>query len=236
MFLFYLPDAILISAAVIPAIALLVMVYRADRVDKENPLLLLRLVLMGVFATSIAKLAEYLGMALLNGIFRYETVLYDVLMYFGVVAFAEEGAKYALLKRTTWGLRDFNCRFDGVVYAAFVSLGFALWENIGYVLMNGLGTAVLRAVTAVPGHACFGVFMGCWYAQAYELARRGDEARSKLLRILSVVLPALLHGAYDFLAVTTAYRGSWYFLGFVAVLFIITYRLIVKLSREDRYI
>lgn len=236
MFIFYLPDAILISAAVIPAIALLVMVYRADRVDKESPMLLAKLVLMGVFATSIAKLAEYLGMGVLNALFRYQTTLYNVLMYFGVVAFAEEGAKYALLKRTTWGRPDFNCRFDGVVYATFVSLGFALWENIGYVLMNGLGTALIRAVTAVPGHACFGVFMGCWYAQAYEYWRRGDDQGSKLLRTLSVVLPALLHGTYDYLAVTMAYRSSWYFLGFVAVLFIITYRLIVKLSREDRYI
>lgn len=236
MFIFYLPDAILISAAVIPAIALLVMVYRADRVDKENPALLMRLVMMGVFATSIAKLAEYLGMGVMNAVFREETVLYDVLMYFGVVAFAEEGAKYVLLKRATWGLPDFNCRFDGVVYATFVSLGFALWENIGYVMMNGLGTALLRAVTAVPGHACFGVFMGCWYAQAYEMARRGNGDASRLLRVLSVVLPALLHGAYDYLAVTMAYHSTWYFLAFVAVLFIITYRLIVRLSREDRYI
>ena len=236
MFIFYLPDAILISAAVIPAIALLVMVYRADHVDKENPMLLARLVLMGVFATSIAKLLEYAGMVLLDSVFRYETVLYNVLMYFGVVAFAEEGAKYALLKRTTWGRGDFNCRFDGVVYATFVSLGFALWENIGYVMMNGLGTALLRAVTAVPGHACFGVFMGCWYAQAYEMDRRGDARASKRLRVLSVLLPALLHGAYDYLAVGVGNRSGWFFLGFVALLFIITYRLIGRLSREDRYI
>lgn len=236
MFIFYLPDAILMSAAVIPAIALLVMVYRADRVDKENPMLLLRLVLMGVFATTIAKLLERVGVFVLNNIFRYETVLYNVLLYFGVVAFAEEGAKYALLKRTTWGLREFDCRFDGVVYAAFVSLGFALWENIGYVMMYGLGTALLRAVTAVPGHACFGVFMGCWYAQSYALARQGNADASKLYRVLSVLLPALLHGAYDYLAVAMAYQSTWYFLGFVAVLFLITYRLIVRLSREDRYI
>lgn len=236
MFIFYLPDAILISAAVIPAIALLVMVYRADRVDKENPMLLARLVLMGVFATSIAKLLERVGVFVLDGIFRDETPLYNALLYFGVVAFAEEGAKYALLKRATWGRGDFNCRFDGVVYAAFVSLGFALWENIGYVMLHGLGTALLRAVTAVPGHACFGVFMGCWYAQAYALARVGDEERSKRYRVLAVLLPALLHGAYDYLAVAMAYQSGWYFLGFVAVLFIITYRLILRLSREDRYI
>ncbi len=236
MFLFYLPNAILISAAVIPAIVLLVMVYRADRVDKENPALLMRLVLTGVFATTIAKLVEYLGVSALNMVFGDYTLLYCVILYFGVVGLAEEGAKYVLLKRATWGHPEFNCRFDGVVYAVFVSLGFALWENIGYVLMHGLGTALLRAVTAVPGHACFGVFMGCWYAQAYEMARQGQEQNSKPLRVLAVVLPTLLHGAYDLLAVTSAYQTAVVFLTFVAALFIVTYWLIVKLSREDRYI
>ena len=236
MFLFYLPNAILISAAVIPAVALLVMVYRADRVDKEHPALLMRLLMMGVFATTIAKLAEYVGVIALDTLFGDETLLYNVILYFGVVAFAEEGAKYVLLKRATWGHAEFNCRFDGVVYAVFVSLGFALWENIGYVLTNGLGTAFIRALTAVPGHACFGVFMGCWYARAYALARQGDEPASKRYRILAVVLPALLHGAYDFLAVAMAYQAAWVFLAFVAVLFAITYRLVIRLSKEDAYL
>lgn len=236
MFIFYIPDAILIAAAVIPAIVLLTMVYRADRVESEPPGLLLRLVLMGILSTSIAKLLERLGLLLLNSIFPGETLLYDILLYFGVVGFAEEGAKYVLLKRATWYSPEFNCRFDGVVYAAFVSLGFAVWENIGYVFMSGLGTAMLRAVTAIPGHACFGVFMGCWYAQAKELERMGDENASKRLRILSVVIPAILHGAYDFLATIMEYASGWYFLAFVAVLFVVTYRLIGRLSREDRYI
>lgn len=236
MFLFYLPDAVLITAAVIPAIALLVKVYREDKVEKESPALLLRLVMMGVFATSIAKLLEYAGVYLLNRSFRQETLFYDVILYFGIVAYAEEGAKYALLKRTTWNSWEFNCRFDGVVYAVFVSLGFALWENIGYVLMNGLGTAMVRAITAVPGHACFGVYMGCWYAQASALSRRGDEPASRIMRVLAVVVPALLHGAYDFLAVVTASISSWYFLAFVAVLFLLTYRLVHRLSVNDRYI
>ena len=102
MFLFYMPSAVLIAAAVIPAVALLVWVYRADRVDKEPAPLLVRLVVMGIVATSIAKFLEYAGMFLLNAIFRYESLLYNILLYFGVVAFAEEGAKYILLKRVTW--------------------------------------------------------------------------------------------------------------------------------------
>ncbi len=234
MFLLFMPDTLLIAAAVIPAIILLVQVYRADRMELEPPQLLLRLVLMGIYATTLAKLAEHAGSALLNALFRQETLLYNILMYFGVVGFAEEGAKYVLLKRTTWGSPEFNCRFDGVVYAVFVSLGFALWENIGYVLMYGLGTALVRAVTAVPGHACFGVFMGCWYAQAGEWARMRREDVSRGLRVAAVVVPALLHGAYDFLAVTDGSR--WYFLGFVILMFAATLFTVRRASREDRYI
>ena len=50
----------------------------------------------------------------------------------------------------------------GKVYAVFVSLGFALWENISYVLHFGFQTAIVRSLTAIPGHACFGVFMGAF--------------------------------------------------------------------------
>ena len=236
MFVIYTPSIILIAAAVIPAILLLWMVHHHDKVEPEPPALLLRLVLMGIIATTIAKLLEHAGVALLNAIFRQPTLLYEVLLYFGVVGFAEEGAKYGLLKRTTWRSPFFNCRFDGLVYAAFVSLGFALWENIGYVLMYGMGTAYLRALTAVPGHACFGVFMGCWYAQAKEASRTGREDFSRGLRVGAVLVPALLHGAYDFLAANSYYHSGWLFIAFVVVLFIATFTVLRKFAREDRYI
>ena len=236
MFLYYIPDIVLIASAIVPALWLLTMVYRADRMEPEPPALLVRLVLRGIFATSIAKVLEYAGSLFMDSMFEQETVLYNILMYFGVVAFAEEGAKYVLLKRATWRSPSFNCAFDGVVYAVFVSLGFALWENIGYVTMYGLGTAMIRALTAVPGHACFGVFMGCWYARAAMLARRGDETASKPMRVMSVLLPALLHGAYDYLAVAATDASAWYFLFFVAALCIITWRLVVRLARQDRFI
>lgn len=234
LFPFYLPDAVLIAAAVIPAIALLWFVYKSDTVEKESPRLLGRLIMMGIIATSAAKLLEYIGIAILNSIFQYESYLYLALLYFGVVGFAEEGAKYALLKRATWHSPEFNWRFDGVVYATFVSLGFALWENIGYVFANGFGTALIRALTAVPGHACFGVFMGCWYGHARYLANRGDDVGARQMRAVSVVLPALLHGAYDFLASVTPRLSAWYFVAFVGALFLVTFRLVGRLSRNDR--
>ena len=233
LFPFYLPSAILIVAAAVPAIALLAYVYRADRVEKEPPFLLARLVLMGILSTLAAKVLEYVGVAVLNAVFRTESFLYLSLLYFGVVGFAEEGSKYVLLKRATWNSPFFNYRFDGVVYAVFVSLGFALWENIGYVLANGFGTALIRALTAVPGHACFGVFMGCWYAQARWLENVDDPAAAHSMRVLSVVLPALLHGAYDFLASATPRLSPWYFVAFVVAMFAVTFRLVHRLSVND---
>ena len=87
-------------------------------------------------------------------------MLYQIILYFVIVAIAEESSKYFFLKKRTWNNPEFNCQYDGVVYAVFVSLGFALWENINYVLSYGFSTAIVRAITAIPGHACFGVFMG----------------------------------------------------------------------------
>ena len=184
--IFFYTNPILIAAAVIPAVFLLVHVYRADKLEKEPAPLLISLVLYGIAATFIALLLERFGSWLLGRYFPENSTPYNVLMYFGVVAFSEEGAKYFLLKRRTWNSAAFNCQFDGVVYAVFVSLGFALWENISYVLMYGLSTALVRAVTAVPGHACFGVFMGGWYGLAKRLHGQGKDGASKLCRVLAL--------------------------------------------------
>ena len=196
--IFFYTNPILIAAAVIPAVFLLVHVYRADKLEKEPAPLLISLVLYGIAATFIALLLERFGSWLLGRYFPENSTPYNVLMYFGVVAFSEEGAKYFLLKRRTWNSAAFNCQFDGVVYAVFVSLGFALWENISYVLMYGLSTALVRAVTAVPGHACFGVFMGVWYGLAKRLHGQGKDGASKLCRVLALLLSAFLHGCYDY--------------------------------------
>ena len=223
MFLLYM-NPILIAAAVVPAVFLLIRVYRADRLEPEPSGLLLSLILRGVFATVIAIVLEELGSALLGSVYAENSLPYNIIMYFVIVAFSEEGAKYILLRCRTWRSDAFNCQFDGVVYAVFVSLGFALWENLGYVAMYGLSTALVRAVTAVPGHACFGVFMGVYYG------------RAKRCRTMAVLMPALLHGAYDFIATMEDPNCEWVFLVFVLALFAVSLKLVRVGSRSDRYI
>ena len=147
-----------------------------------------------------------------------------------------KGFKYLLLKRRTWDSSYFNCRFDGVVYAVFVSMGFALWENIDYVVMYGLETAFVRALTAVPGHACFGVFMGAWYGLAKSHERHGHAQYSKVCRYLAVICPVLLHGLYDLIATLDQGELSLIFIGFIGIMFLAAYRTVKKLSSQDRYI
>ncbi|MBR5110950.1 MAG: PrsW family intramembrane metalloprotease [Clostridia bacterium] len=229
-------NLILIAAAVIPAVALMVYVYRADKLEKEPTPLLWRLILQGIISTALAVFTERLGAQLLSGFLRSNTLLYQIIFYFLIVGLSEEGFKYLLLKRRTWDSPFFNCRFDGVVYAVFVSMGFALWENIDYVVMFGLQTAFVRALTAVPGHACFGVFMGAWYGLAKSHERHGHAKYSRVCRNLAVICPVLLHGLYDLIATLDDSRLSSVFIGFIAVMFLAAYWTVKRLSARDRYI
>ena len=239
MFFFILPallsvNTYLIVAAVIPAIFLMIKVYRSDKLEKESTTTLLVLAIAGVIATIIALVLEWIFGFVLDLVVPESSVLYNVILYFGIVAFAEEGAKYLLLKNRTWKSLEFNCQYDGVVYAIFVSLGFALWENIFYVLAYGFSTAIIRAVTAIPGHASFGVFMGILYGAAKKFERRGDSSMSRLFRVLSVIVPALLHGAYDYIASSDG--SVWPFIIFVVILFALSYFLVDRMSKKDHYI
>ena len=226
-------DLILIIAAVVPAIFLMVKVYQADRLEKEPIGMLIGLLILGIISTSLAGTTEELGSIALANLFPNGGLLSDALLYFIVVALSEEGFKYLVLKIRTWKSPHFNCQFDGVVYAVFVSLGFALWENIAYVLRFGVGTAVARAITAVPGHACFGVFMGVWYgvAKRYELAGRVEE--SAHARKMALLIPILLHGVYDFIASMENDIMSIIFLVFVGWMFRTALKLVRTVSAAD---
>ena len=229
-------NPILMVAAIVPAIVLLYQVYKHDRLEKESNGLIVRLVVMGIISTLIAAALETVGSMVLGMFFQRATTLYYLILTFVVVGVSEELSKYVLLKKVTWNNPEFNCKFDGVIYAVAVGLGFALWENIKYVAAYGIATALVRAVTAVPGHACFGVFMGVFYAMAKMYANRGEEGKSQICRRLAVEVPVLLHGTYDFIAMRESGVISLTFVVFVIILFVIAFRLVKKTSAEDTYI
>ena len=229
-------NRILIAAAVIPAIILMIRVYKSDHIEKESPALLYTLVRAGVLSSLLALVEERILVFLLDQYVEPNTVTYNIIMYFCIVAIAEESSKFIFLRSNSWKSEEFNCLYDGVVYAVFVSLGFALWENISYVLNFGLTTAIVRSVTAIPGHACFGVFMGTFYGIAKKYDYAGKNVKRTIFGILTLLVPILLHGSYDYIASLEQENAGWYFLAFVAVLFIVSYILVGNMSKNDEVI
>ena len=159
--------------------------------------------------------------------------VYTILLAFLVVAAVEEGTKYWLLKRRTWNHPAFNYRFDGIVYAVFVSLGFAAYENIQYVLHYGLSVALPRAFLAVPGHMSFAVCMGIYYGRAKLCEGWGDyDGVRKNLRT-GYLFAVFLHGFYDACAMIGTTRATILFLAFAALMFFKVYRQLKRESLTD---
>ena len=224
---------ILLAAAVLPAIYLLSKVYKMDTIEKEPWPILRKLLLWGAISGIPAALVESLLTGVLLGALTEGTVLYNLAAGFIVAALVEESFKFFFLYKFTFKDPAFNYRFDGVVYAVFVSMGFAILENILYVFQGGIGVAITRALLALPLHAACGVYMGIAYGQQkvnslYKPASFGSVAAACL------PVPILIHGFYDFCAFMQTWPFTVIFIGFVALVFILTLKNLQKASREDR--
>ena len=236
LFLFPLAVPVLliyVLAAVLPAFFLLRYIYLHDTVEKEPVGLLMALLLRGVLSALCASVLEGVGQTMLDAVTKPGSFSNTVLLAFVVVALSEEGMKYFFLKRRTWNDPNFNYRFDGVVYAVFVSLGFAAYENILYVFQFGLSTAALRAVSAVPAHMSFAVVTGVLYGRARLLENRGEHASAKLSRVLAVLFAVLLHGFYDACAMIGTHLTMLAFVAFVILMFVGVYGLVKRESATD---
>ena len=225
---------ILLAAAVLPAAFLLYRVYKMDTIEKEPWSILRKLLLWGALSGIPAALVESLLTGVVQNLLQEGTLLYNFVFGFIVAALVEESFKFFFLYKFTFKSPHFNYRFDGVVYAVFVSMGFAILENILYVFQGGLGVAISRALLALPLHAACGVYMGIAYGQQkvnslYKPASFGSVARACL------PVPILIHGFYD----SRAFSAEKYpifllvFVVFVILVFIFTLRQLKKASQTD---
>ncbi len=226
-------DPVTIAVAVLPAVILMIFIYRADRLEKESPKLLKSLFVGGIFSIPLAIALESVGENyLLPALFSSKSLAYIIVDNFIVVALVEEFSKYLFMKQRTWKNPEFNCQFDAVVYCVFASLVFALLENIGYVGMMGFEVGIMRAFTAVPGHACFGAIMGIYYGRAKRYEMEGKTGKAATLRNSAVITPAIWHGAYDALA-TMGLTLPFY--GLIIIMYIYAISLVRKAAKTDSY-
>jgi RsiW-degrading membrane proteinase PrsW (M82 family) len=202
-------------------------IYFRDKYEKEPLQLLLLALLFGALTVIPISFLEYF----LSGF----ASLFDGLgaaawKAFVVAAFSEELFKYIALYLLIWKSREFNDKLDGIVYAVFISLGFAGVENVMYVLGNGYGTGMMRAFTAVPAHAVFGITMGFYFGLA-----KFYEKQQNRLKLKALLYPIILHGIYDFILFTEIGWLTIVFLGFLVFLYFSGFKRVRELRKQSIY-
>ena len=202
-------------------------IYFRDKYEREPIRLLLLALVVGALTVIPILFLESFLMSF-SGLFSgLGKAAWDA---FVVAAFTEELFKFIALYLLIWKSREFNDKLDGIVYAVFISLGFAAVENVLYVIGNGFGTGITRAITAVPAHAIFGVTMGFYFGMAKFYVKKRYQLKQKAL-----LYPIILHGIYDFILFTGIDWLSFIFLGFLVFLYFSGLKRIKELSDQSIY-
>lgn len=188
----FLSSFILLSIAILPVAGLLIFIYFQDKYQKEP----IKSLLKAFFGGWLAVVMDIGLVTTINYSIGLLPLLSDTVFYdsFLTAAIPEEMCKFLIFMIFIWRDKNFDEYFDGIVYATFISLGFACVENIEYVFMYGFGAGVSRALFAVPGHFLFGVLMGYFLS----LAKFTPEKRKKYI-FLGLLFAIIAHGLYDWL-------------------------------------
>ena len=189
---------LVIGIALLPSILLGLYIWAKDPQKEPTSWLVRGFLLGGALCIPVA-LLEIEIEAFLFGSYYSPSNYFEMLANaFTVAAIPEEGVKLLAL----WLLLRWNPYFDehidGIVYAVSIGIGFAAVENIIYLHgdENWITTAIIRSLLAVPGHYAYAVLMGYYYSLYYFV----DHSKKNAACILLV--PVLLHGIYDSLAMT----------------------------------
>ena len=223
----------LLFLALIPGILIIIFIFRKDKVESEPLSLIIKLLILGAVSCVPAVFAETAMGGLMPASFTEGSVNYAVYNAFMVAALCEEVCKFLLLWLGSWRNSNYNYRFDGIVYGVCVAVGFALLENVMYVMEGGLYTALMRGVLAVPLHAFCGVYMGIHYGAAKRYSIEGQHSKAWGSIFLALFAPFLIHGIYDALAFMGEYGTTFMLLAFVLLMYITSIKAVNKYSRED---
>lgn len=179
---------ILLLAAVAPVAVLLYYIYLKDRRYPEPRDMLFRAFRYGIYSA----FAVIILMSPFGSSPKPETFLQAMKVSFFEAGIPEEFCKWMALYLLIWKSPQFDEYIDGIVYAVFISMGFACLENVMYVVEGGMGVAVSRALLSVPAHFLFAVIMGFYFSMArFHLERR------TVYMACSILIPMLAHSLFD---------------------------------------
>lgn len=227
--------------ALLPIAILLIYIYRADKRSPEPASQLLKAFFFGTLCVPITLVMTIPMEAI--GLFTYDptTISGAISTSFFGAAIPEEGAKLLMLWLLLRKNRHFDERLDGIVYAVFVSLGFAAIENIMYLFENYdsfIIVGITRGVLSIPLHFACGVLMGYFYSMT-SFGKKFRVANTLMIYIA----PVVIHGIYDSILFSLGTMGEGseltiLFMFYVLVTFciitlLVCYNHILKTRRMD---
>ncbi len=217
--------ALTVTLTLLPSILLFLYIYTHDE-HPEPKMLVLKVAIFG----ALSSVPVLLSVALANELFMApsEPLARAAWSAFVEAAIPEEFFKLLAVLWAVYRHPAFDEPFDGVVYGAVASLGFATLENALYVSGGGQGVAIARALTAVPMHAFCGVIMG------YSIGRARFSRGTVGLGHWGAALfwPILYHGLYDWTIFSFNYTGDYVFLP--ATFAVLVWTIVVGVRRLRR--
>lgn len=217
--------------AIAPVVIILFYIYFRDKYEKEPLSLLLKALFLGGLTVIPVIYVEGFLMEYIP-LFNFSSRASAFYNAFVVAGFSEELFKFLVFYMLIWKSKEYDERFDGIVYAVFVSLGFAMIENIKYVYNYGETVAITRAFLAVPAHALFGVTMGYYFSLSkFSL----NKFTKHTYFYYALIFPIILHGSYDFILMANEPLGMLVFIPFLIYLWKTGFKRIKVLSNESKF-
>lgn len=212
----------LIVAALAPVAVVLWYIFKKDSEQPEPARWLAKGFGFGVISIFLSlaisyTLGELLQMDLDAEV--YPSILDAFADAFLMAAIPEELAKLVMLWLLLRKNSYFDEKFDGIVYAVCIGMGFAGLENVMYLLEgvedgSWITTGITRALFSIPGHFVFAILMGYYYSIYHFGIDRSLRAKSLIL-----LAPVLAHGIYDGILFSMEVDEGLATIGMIAFLF-----------------
>ena len=219
---------LLFLISILPIVILGRYIYISDK-NKEPIKLLIKFFLLGILSGIIVIAFNIILEILFPDIniivdtnnINYLTLFIHTFIYIG---FVEELSKWIFTYKLGYNNKEFDEMYDMIVYSVFTSLGFALLENLFYVFIDGgVAVGVYRGLLSVPGHMCFGIFMGYYLSMAKYYFLTNNYKQESINKIKSILIPTILHGVYDYCCFAGSYFVLIFFI-FIIILYMLSYK------------
>ncbi|MGM0649734.1 MAG: PrsW family intramembrane metalloprotease [Bacteroidota bacterium] len=217
----------LIAIATAPIILILFYVYRRDKYKKGPFWLLLLSFAGGALIVPVVIWWETAMMGFADYFYSFQWQHAFVISFF-VAGLCEETMKLLAFMLLIWRRSYFMEKFDAIVYAVYISLGFALVENIMYVASGGSQIGLTRAITAVPAHAIFGIAMG------FYLSKAKFTSHNRFIKLLQAwFVPIVLHGTYNYIIMADLPYLLLTFVLYVVLLYLLGFKKLRTVSNAS---